>query len=299
MNSIIRCRNFFLIGALLFAAALPLQHAFAQAGGADSTRALPVYVGPVLTQFVSDAITARGVLVAPEQLDVYSTFGGDVIALTVDDGSMVDKGQLLARVRRVDPGVTYEPERITAPMAGVVTRRNVAVGARVTPQTPLVQIARVDSLLFRADMLARDRANLEPGLRATLALANGTLLKDIPLYRVLPSAGQNGLTFPVDFRIANRGTLPIGLAGEASLTVATRNTLTVPRESVVEQRRISGVFAVRNGHAVWVPVTITKDLGERLAVNAPGLEEQEQVVTFGHEALTDGAAVTIHEDLRQ
>ncbi len=263
-------------------------------------KAVPVYAGTVDMEPVRHTLSVRGTIVPPERVDVYSTFGGDVVSLNVDEGDRVRLGQAMVRVKRVDPGVRYEPERIDCPLSGTVSRRYVSVGARVTPQTKLFEIVHDDSMLFRAEILEVDLAGLRVGLQGSLRLTNGQAFENVTLGKILPYVDAQKQIVPGEVILPNpdRRLLP-NIEGELKLLLDQHSGLTVSRDAVVERKRVKGLFAIRDGAARWVQVTLVSDLGNRLEISGEGLAAGDTVATFGQNSLSDGVRVEVREDLRR
>ncbi len=267
--------------------------------GSTGGKAIPVYVGRVERTRISETLTLRGKLVSPDRVDLFSTFGGDVIALTVDVGDRVRKGDLLVKVKRIEPGFRFEPVEVTAPLSGRVVQRNISVGSRVTPQTPLLAVAADDTLLFRADLLEMDAAKVRVGMKGVVRLADGTRVQGT-LLRIGPTAEPGKRVLPADFLLPDPDhRLVPGTTGGIDLRLASRESLTIPRDALIRKRRVDGVFKVVSGSAAWVPVTLEGEWSDRLEVAGENLAPGDSVVTFGHEALSDGAPVEVREDLRR
>ncbi|MFH0881528.1 MAG: efflux RND transporter periplasmic adaptor subunit [bacterium] len=262
--------------------------------------AIPVYIDRVKLETVRQTLPVRGRIVAPEHVDVFSTFGGDVVDLTVDEGDRVRRGQILIHVKRIDPGVHYEPERVDSPLSGTITHRYISPGARVTPQTKLFEIVHDDSMVFRADILEVDLPSLRVGLTGTLRLTNGQFFDNVRLRKILPYVDEQRQVVPGEVVLPNpdHRLLPNSV-GELELLLDQHQGMTVPRDAVVERKRIKGLFVVRTGKASWMPVTIIADLGDRLEIRGANLQGGDAVVTFGQNSLEDGAMVIIREDLRR
>ncbi len=260
----------------------------------------PVYVGKVKLDQVSEQLYLRGRLICDDQVDVYSTFGGDVIQIPVEIGDRVRAGELIARVKRLDPGLRFEPVLVEAPISGSITQRFVSPGSRITPQTPLVQIISDDTLIFRAELLQIDVRRVKTDITGILTLSNGVEVADINLGRILPDVDSNKRIVYADFFVPNPdGKLLTGAVGSATIQLSSRQSLTVPREAVFEHDRQSSVYKIDGDTARLVPVSVGLDLGQRLVIECPSLAPGDMVVTFGQLSLKEGDRVSIREDLRR
>jgi len=265
----------------------------------DANRVYPVYTDMSKIETISKTLMLRGKITVPRLIDVYSTFGGDVIELNFDEGDQVRKGEVVARVKRIDPGVHYEPESVTASLGGTVTKRYVSKGARITPQTKIVEITQNDPLIFRADVLEIDLGRVREGLKGTVELASGQVIENVPLIKLMPFVNPQTSTVAAEFTLPNKNrSLRANTSGSVTLLLDQHPGITVSRDAVIERNREQGVFKIVDGKSIWVPVKIVSDLGARLEVQADQLGAEVQVVTFGHDSIMDGSSVRIQEDLR-
>lgn len=280
------------LGALLLTSTV-----LAQSGSKEAT---PVYTDKAKIEPVRKTVTVRGRIIAPEVVDVYSTFGGDVVDMNKDEGDRVKRGQTLVHVKRIDPGVHYEPERVDAPLSGTITHRYISPGARVTPQTKLFEIVHDDSMIFQADLLEVDLQEFRVGLTGTLQLSNGETMDNVRLHKILPYIDAQRQVIPAEVMLPNpQRNLLTNSTGELTLLLDEHSGLTVPRESVIERKRRKGLFVVKAGTAHWIEVSLVSDLGDRLEIHADGLKGGDEVVTFGQNSLMDGSDVNVREDLRR
>jgi multidrug efflux pump subunit AcrA (membrane-fusion protein) len=78
----------------------------------------------------------------------------------------------------------------------------------------------------------------------------------------------------------------------------------VPASAILSRLRpdgavATGVFVAQGDVARWTPVAPVIRDGERVAVEAAGLEPGARVLITGHVDLADGSRVAIHEDSKR
>lgn len=183
--------------------------------------------------------------------------------------------------------------QLLAPVAGVVSRIDAALGALVAAGAPLVVVT--------------DAAGLEAklGVEVTVAglIQSGQSAELTSLQRSgLPAAaGQvsavGAVLDAMSGEVEVRAGLPAGavlFAGEhvrALIEIERRTALVVPRRALLPDGGDQVVFTVRAGKAVRHAVTPGIAEADRVEVSGGGLAEGDLVVTQGNHELSDGLAV--------
>jgi Cu(I)/Ag(I) efflux system membrane fusion protein len=178
-----------------------------------------------------------------------------------------------------------EPKRLVtlvAPRSGVVVNRGITVGTSVDPSTPLLTIADLSRVWVFAEVP-------EAGIRAIRVGSTAQL--DFPASGIAPFTARVDFLYPtltertrtlrVRFTVANpRGTLRPGLYGNAVFELPGAQTITVPRDAVVDTGREQHVFVAVGDRFEPRPVTLGVQLADRVEVRT-GLAAGERVVSAG------------------
>lgn len=183
--------------------------------------------------------------------------------------------------------------QVKAPFAGVVTLRNVDVGALVnTGSTMLFRIAQTDTLRVYVNVPQSQANAIAPGERAQLSVANlpgrhfaGTVA------RSASSLDPNSRTMLVEVHVPNPdGTLFPGMYAQVDLSSPRTNPpLTVPSDALIMQPGGSTVAIVRPDHTVHLQkIEVGRDYGDRLEV-VNGLHDGDTIIPnpgdMAHEGL--------------
>ena len=196
---------------------------------------------------------------------------------------------------------------ITAPIAGVVTRLDVEEGEMVVmgvqnqPGTILMTISDLSALNAEVKVAEADVLRLALENRATVtldALAGQSYQGRVVEIgaSALPQVGTQAAAR--EFRVKVRldggvGTLRPGLTCDTEILVAERrNVLAVPLQAVTQRDGKSGVFVIKEGRAIFTPVT-TGIIGG-LTIEVTGVDEGVSIVAGPFQVLrdlVDGAAV--------
>jgi RND family efflux transporter MFP subunit len=224
----------------------------------------------------------------------------------VDSGRANIKA-LEAAVERA--AVLIEFTHIRAPFDGVILTKNADVGEVVAPfgsatnaKAAVVTMADFSSLMVEADVA---EAFLP---KVTISQPCEIQLDALPKNRfpgvvdtIVPTADRTKGTVLVKVRFnhLDPGILPEMSARVAFLSRPLRGqekepVLAVHREALTRRNGSDGIFLVKEGHAVWVPLGSVSFMGD-FVILAPPLEPGEQAVLKPAPQLKDGAKIKVSD----
>jgi RND family efflux transporter MFP subunit len=189
-------------------------------------------------------------------------------------------------------------ERVVAPFSGVVTARDLDVGALVPNGAAgrlLFRLARVDVVRVFVDVPQSDATDVEPGGAATLTVRNHPGREFAgKIARTAGALDPATRTLRVQIDVPNgEGLLLPGMYGEARMKVARhRGRVTVPTSAVVFDARGTHVWVVRDGKATRIDVALGIDFGTTIEVET-GIADDADIVTNPSERLVDGGKVRV------
>jgi HlyD family secretion protein len=235
-------------------------------------------------------------------------------------------GQMQATLR----GARHDLSRvtITSPIDGVVTRLNVEegeiamIGTMNQPGTVLMTVADLGVMEATVEVDETDVVHIDIGQEAEVTVDafpdttfTGKVTEVGTAPKIVPTAaGPSPEATDFEVKITLDGSIPAarsGLSASAEIITAKRETaLAVPVQSLVV-RQVSddsaaasegvvereGVFVVRDGKAVFVPIRVGI-AGDRYFEVVSGLAENDQVISGPYQALRDlkdGEPVKIRE----
>ena len=212
-----------------------------------------------------------------------------------------------AALARLRARAAHQAERlarhaITAPFAGVISRKDTAEGEWVDPGTALVELVATDGLRldFQAPQAYYPRIDTAtPVTVAMEALPDGPV--EARIGATIPVSDPQARTFIVRVH-PERDDLPItpGMSASATLRLATgREGVVVPRDALIRypDGRVTVWTVQRQQEMVTVherQVETGLAFAGRVEVRA-GLEAGARVVTRGNEALSEGQPVRLTE----
>jgi multidrug efflux pump subunit AcrA (membrane-fusion protein) len=261
----------------------------------QNPEALPAAVTTVkaVLKEVTTVVDVSGKIWPKSQVQVFALVPGKVQETLAEEGDLLKKGALLARVRQEAPGSDFKPSPVEAPLAGVVLRKMTEAGAMVTPQTPLFEMADLGCLTFKGQIFGQDIKKIRPGQRMMITGSGQDTLVGLTVSKLAPQLdpATGGLTIEASICLYKNALLP-GQAVEGHVVTGISQGLTVPRSSVVrDSLGREGVFLPANDIATFTPVKITTRSTDHFTVE--GLEPGQEIVFEGASGLNNGQRIRI------
>lgn len=184
---------------------------------------------------------------------------------------------------------------VRAPFAGVVTLRNVDVGALITESSTLLfRVAQAGKLRTYVNVPQSDSASVRLGQQATITVADLPGLK-FPgtVTRTSNSLDPATRTLLTEVQLVNPdGRLSPGMYAQVDLSVVrSEPSLTIKGDTLVVRADGPQVAVVdANGRVHYARIQLGRDFGDHLEVLS-GLEEGQQVVVNPSDLVREGAKV--------
>lgn len=186
---------------------------------------------------------------------------------------------------------------VVAPFPGVVQSVLVEEGETVNPGSKLLELVDTGTLKAVISAPQTDRQRLAPGLRVYLHLHQLEVERQGEIGRLYPALERRSrnLTFDVPIHHEEPAFLQAGMSVDAVVELQRFDAaITVPLQALQPRQGRDGVFVVRDGHAVWLPVRRGSMQGERVQL-VEGVDAGELMIVTPHPALEPGRAVQIAE----
>ncbi len=189
--------------------------------------------------------------------------------------------------------------KITTPISGIVTARNVNIGSMVmgAPQaTVIANVVDISRLKVKVSVAEKDVIRLkvgEPVEVTTDVFPNAAFQGSV---FSISSKGDEGHTYPVEVVLRNsKNQLKAGMFGRVVFTPkSSGNLIVIPRECIIGSVENASLYVVENDKAKLRPVVAGKEAGTNIEILS-GLQEGEQVVMNGQNNLSDNAPVIIRK----
>lgn len=242
-------------------------------------------------------LAARGV-VSRQENDQYQTQSQSQAAnlnslekaIAAQRGTVAAAEASLARLEKLQGFLL-----VKAPFDGVITLRNVDVGALVNEgNTLLFRIAQVDTLRTYVNVPQANTAAIHLGQAAHLSVSNlpgrqftGTVA------RTASALDPNSRTLLVEVRVPNadRALLP-GMYAQVDLSSARANPpLLIPSEALIVRADGNRVALVKADHTIhFQTIQIGRDYGDRLEVNG-GLSDGDTIIPNPGDVAREGLKI--------
>lgn len=182
--------------------------------------------------------------------------------------------------------------KITAPISGVITEKKIEVGSMAVPGTPLLMAEDDSSFRIEANIDERLSEKLRVGIPVNVIIDSiGKQIKGV-ISEIVPAVDPMSRTFliKIDIKVES---LRTGLYGRVLVPEGKRETILVPKESVVEKGQLVGVYAVDDkGVITYRLIKTGKMYNEKVEV-VSGLSNGDRIVVDGVEKVVDGGIVKL------
>ncbi len=189
--------------------------------------------------------------------------------------------------------LNYEYSIIRAPIAGVVSAREVKLGQNLAQGDVAFRITETSELLAHLQIPQSELSKFSAGHVATVQVAS---MPDhqfaATIVRISPTVDARNGTFRATAKMDNAdGVLAPGMFGRFTVAYEKHaNALVIPKTAVVDEDQEQTVYVVQNGTVVRrVVETGVEEKG--FVEILSGLEEYDEIVVVGHGGLRDGSKV--------
>ena len=217
----------------------------ARAGGVTVERVGPATLGESLP------LTGRVEITPEGQAEVHARYPGRVMALSVELGTRVSRGQVIARVESSESLQTYA---ITAPISGMIVAKNVNVGSITGGGEAMLMIGDPARLHAEFLLYPRDAERVRAGQPVIVRSLAGDYTFNGRIEAVLPSTDLTSQVLIAHVDLPYQGGIwrpGLGVSGEvqvgstpASLAVRTK-ALQPFRDFTVVYARFGTTYEVR------------------------------------------------------
>lgn len=217
----------------------------------------------------------------------------DLLAKRVITQQEFEAAQSKAQVARaavIEAETMLGYAKVSAPFAGVVTRKLADVGDLATPGKPLIEMEDPSALRLEAAVPEAiiDRVSLGSKLMVRI----GAKEFEGIVREMSPTADPNSRTLLVKLDLPPTPGLRTGQFGRVAVPVAETSVLRVPASSVIRRGQMELVF-IRNGNRAQLRIVKTgKQIGEEMEV-VSGVNAGEEVITAGVSEISDGQPIEV------
>jgi Cu(I)/Ag(I) efflux system membrane fusion protein len=178
-------------------------------------------------------------------------------------------------------GKPFRAIGVSAPISGVITKKNVVLGSYVTPEMALYEIVDLSKVYVVADIFQQSMGRVPLGTMGRFTSANRRdVVADAKVDLVYPQVNLEARTTRVRMQVQNSklGLLP-GEYGFVEFSSPQQTVLTVPRDAIVDTGEHVYVFVEdQPGHFTPKTVEVGAELADMVEVIA-GVSKGDKVVS--------------------
>lgn len=258
---------------------------------------IPVRAMEVKFKTLYESLDYIGDIKAQDEAVVYPKVSGKLSEKLKEDGSSVNKGDIIAYIDRDEVGLKFEKAPVESPLAGVIGRIYADKGVSVTAQTPIALVVSMDKVKINFAIPEKylPRVFLNQEAKITVdAYPEDEFSGRVD--KISPVVDLETRCAPVEITVDNQAhRLKPGMFAKVSLIIAEhKNAPVILKEAVMGSDPDFYVYVAQNSRAILKKVALGIRQGAYFEVKS-GLKEGETVVIMGQQKLYDGASVSVEQ----
>jgi membrane fusion protein, multidrug efflux system len=201
-----------------------------------------------------------------------------------------------ARAQQDTMRVATRDTVLTAPFAGIVAKRSVVAGEKVSPEQAMFTVINIAQLELAGQVGTHDVSALAAGQPVSLKVEGWPEPVNGVLARIAPAAEAGSRSIGVAVAVPNRDErLRAGQFATAAVTVPdSKQRLTVPQTAIVQAGGQDAVWVIDKGALARRVVTLGRSDGKAGRVEiTQGLTADVQLLAVRFENLKDGAKAVV------
>jgi membrane fusion protein (multidrug efflux system) len=220
-----------------------------------------------------------------------SLFDEGAISQMEYDGAKVNYDTVLEDYNLAKLSLDYT--RITAPMAGVISAKNLEVGQMAAPGQEAFRIVDLSTLIAESGVSEKDITKLQYGQNVNVKLESGEQYAG-KIDTISPVTNPMTSTYPISVSIDNPdGKLKSGMFADIEIIFGVnKSSIAVKNTSLINEDEVYSIFVNNKGKAEKRKVQIGIQ-DEEFTEILNGITLSDEVVTAGQDALKDGDKVKV------
>jgi len=257
--------------------------------------AIPVRVKEIRPGDIAKIIDYIGTISGKDEAVVYPKVSGKIIEKVKDEGSQVNKGDVILYVDRDEVGLKFEKAPVESPLTGIVGRIYVDKGENVSPEKAVAYVTDMSGVKVELSIPEVYLPNLRLGQAASIKIDafpekkySGRIVKISPVLDI------DTRSAPIEIDIEDAAhELQSGMFAKVSLIIEERkNVPVVVKEAVIGRDPETFVYIIENNKAILRKVKIGLRQGQLCEISE-GLKEGEKVVVMGQQRLRENTPVIV------
>jgi multidrug efflux pump subunit AcrA (membrane-fusion protein) len=213
------------------------------------------------------------------------------------EGSQSKRKQVLAKIEQAKADIANAEAqlpyaRITSPIAGIVTMKNVDTGSFVSPGAPLLRVD--DNRNYRVEVGVEESLVERMHIGDTAAVSIDAL-GDTPITarvgEIVPASDPHSRSFLLKLDLPTVPSLRAGMFARAVFVVGQRQGITLPPAAVVERGQLLTVFVLDAQNVAHLRLVKTGRTCDGRIEVLSGLNDGERVIAGNAAQVREGARV--------
>jgi multidrug efflux pump subunit AcrA (membrane-fusion protein) len=207
------------------------------------------------------------------------------------------RNQALARIEQARSDVSSAQvfasyARVTSPINGIVTAKQIDTGMMATTGAPLLTVEDDSHYRLEASVEESQLSRITIGDRVGVQIdATGDEALSGRVAEIVPAADPVSRSYAVKIDLPQRKNLRSGLYGKARFSRDPKQAITIPATAIIHRGQLTGVFVVDDAGIAHMRLIATgKSTGNRIEVLG-GLSDGERIVVDRVDAISDGNRV--------
>lgn len=190
--------------------------------------------------------------------------------------------------------------KVTAPISGIVSVVHGSTGQMVSPQLPVISIARLDPLKVKANLSEQEVTTVRVGSTVSVDIPAINKKLNAKITAVSPVMNNEVKAYPIEISIPNpsqelKADMVVHVRFDSKQTE--KKYLMISRKALIEEQGKYFVYKLKGDRAVKVEVITGKETSEKIEIKK-GLAVGDQIVVKGQTLLTDGVKIKIQEEAK-
>lgn len=261
---------------------------------------IPVKVMKIGLTDLHEALDYAGDIKAQDEAFIYPKVSGKIIKKVKEDGSPVNKGDVICYIDRDEVGLKFEKAPVESTLTGVVGRFLVDIGVSVNAQTPIAFVVNDSKVKINLDIPEKYLPRVSLSQEAKIKVDSWPDDEFLGVVtKISPVVDLSSRTAPVELTVDNpNGRLKSGMFAKVSIIIQKQsNTPAVIKEAIMGRDSNTYVFVIDGHKARLQQVSLGIREGSYYEVKS-GLNEGDLVVIMGQQRLFDGSLVDVEVETR-
>lgn len=218
-----------------------------------------------------------------------------VVRNVIPLGSIVKKGDVLAKIQQLDPVYQYSAAKIVSPVSGVVSEVNVNLGTQVTRGQKMAMVVDPSQLRVSVEIPGSDLTKIKKSAKIEFLASQVEKNEELLIEGVSPLISPVTGTATANFFFKNKEVLlSAGSIGKVIVTIQGEAAIKIPEQALIYRGADPYVRVVENNVAKYRPVVLGTRLAGQVEIKK-GLAVKDVFIARASQFVQDNKAVQVEK----